>query len=434
MVNYLALQSAAPLGGHVLFLFLLQIGILLFAALMLGHAATKLGMPRIVGELLTGILLGPTLFGNVAPSWFAAVFPQTGQMQLLDAFGQIGCVLLVGFTGLQLDLNLVKRRGGTAARVSLPGLVIPLVLGVAAGFLVPASLLANGSQRVVFASFLGVAMSVSAIPVIAKTLIDLRLMHRNVGQLILVASTVDDVIGWLGLSIVTAMATIGIRADAVLFSVACLATVLIAALAVRPLIRVGLQIAARSGGATTPVLVVVVILIVSAITQRLGLEAVFGAMVAGVVLRATNVEIQSQLAPVRMFVVAVLAPTFFAMTGLRMDLSALTDPDVLLFFPALLAIAIVGKFAGAFIGAWASGLSRWEALALGAGMNSRGIIEVVAATAGLRLGVLTTETYTVIVLIAIVTSIMSPPILRFAATRITVTNEEKIRLSALEVT
>ncbi|MEU7769394.1 cation:proton antiporter [Nocardia sp. NPDC049190] len=423
-----------PLGGHTLFLFLLQIGVLLLAALILGQLANRLGMPRIVGELLTGIVLGPSLLGNVAPTWFATLFPQQSeQMQPLDAFGQVGCVLLVGLTGLQLDLALVKRRGGTAVKISLPGLVIPLGLGIGAGSLVPASLLADSSQRAVFAGFLGVALCVSAIPVIAKTLIDLKLMHRNIGQLILVSSTVDDVLGWLGLSIVTAMATTGLRAGAVLLSISTLAAFLVvASLVGRPLVTAGLRAAERSGGTTPAVLAVVVILTTSAITQRLGLEAVFGAMVAGIVLRAADVDIQARLAPVRLVVMAILAPVFFAMTGLRMDLSALANPIVLAFFPALLAIAVVGKFAGAFLGAWTSGLNRWEGLALGAGMNSRGIVEVVVATTGLRLGVLTTETYTVIVLIAIITSVMSPPILRLAAARIAETSEEQTRLRSLD--
>lgn len=424
-----------PIGGHSLFLFLLQVALLLLLALLMGRLAARVSLPPIVGELLTGIVLGPSLLGNVAPDWFVWLFPpRTEQFHLLDAFGQIGVLLLVGMTGLSLDLKLIRKRGSTAAKVSLPGLVIPLALGVAAGFLVPPALLAENSHRTVFAVFLGIAMCVSAIPVIAKTLIDLKLLHRNVGQLILISGTVDDIFGWLGLSIVTAMATTGVQAGGIARSVGFLALFLVVAFVIgRPLVRAAVRVTAKSAesGPTISVAVVIVLL-TSAGSHLLGLEAVFGALVAGMLIRNAGHGVVERLTPLRTLVMTVLAPVFFAMAGLRMDLSALAQPTVLLAAVVLLLIAIVGKFAGAFLGAWASGLNRWEALAIGAGMNARGVVEVVVAMVGLRLGVLSTEMYTIVVLIAIVTSLMSPPILRMAAARIEVTAGERLRLSEYE--
>jgi Kef-type K+ transport system membrane component KefB len=431
----LASGPVAPIGGHSLFLFLLQVALLLLLALLMGRLAARVSLPPIVGELLTGIVLGPSLLGNVAPGWFAWLFPQqTEQFHLLDAFGQIGVLLLVGMTGLSLDLKLIRKRGSTAAKVSLPGLIIPLGLGVGAGFLVPQSLLAEGSQREVFAVFLGIAMCVSAIPVIAKTLIDLKLLHRNVGQLILISGTVDDIFGWLGLSIVTAMATTGVQAGGIARSVGFLALFVAAAFVIgRPLVRAAVRVTAKSAESGPSIsAAVVIVLLMSAAGHLLGLEAVFGALVAGMLLRNAGHGVLERLAPLRTLVMTVLAPVFFAMAGLRMDLSALTQPTVLLAAVVLLLIAVAGKFAGAFLGAWASGLNRWEALAIGAGMNARGVVEVVVAMVGLRLGVLSTEMYTIVVLIAIVTSLMSPPILRKAAARIEVTAGERLRLSEYE--
>lgn len=424
-----------PIGGHSLFLFLFQLAMLLLLALLMGRLAARVSLPPVVGELLTGIVLGPSLLGAVAPGWFAWLFPQQPeQFHLLDAFGQVGVLLLVGMTGLSLDLGLVRKRGGTAAKVSLPGLVIPLGLGVGAGFLVPGDLLADGSDRAVFAVFLGIAMCVSAIPVIAKTLMDLRLLHRNVGQLILISGTVDDLFGWLGLSIVTAMATTGVQAGGIARSVGFLALFLVAAYVLgRPLVRAAVRATTRSAESGPAVsAAVVIVLLVSAASHLMGLEAVFGALVAGVLIRHAGHGVLERLAPLRTLVMTVLAPAFFAMAGLRVDLSALTRPDVLLAAAVLLLIAVAGKFAGAFLGAWASGLNRWEALAIGAGMNARGVVEVVVAMVGLRLGVLSTEMYTVVVLIAIVTSLMSPPVLRLAAARIEVTAGERLRLSEYE--
>ncbi|MCY0941371.1 cation:proton antiporter [Streptomyces antarcticus] len=433
----MALDPVPPIGGAPLALFFTQVGVLLLMATLLGRLAVRLKLPAIVGELLTGVILGPSLIGHSLPQVASRLFPHSAeQAHLLDAFGQIGVVLLVAITGLQLDTRLVRKRAATAARVSLPGFLIPLALGIGVGSLVPASLLAESSDRTVFAMFLGIAMSVSAIPVIAKTLMDLGLLHRNVGQLILVSGTVDDVLAWLGLSVVTAMATTGVHAAGLAETVGYLLLFVVGSLFVgRPLVRKVMRTTAKSAepGVTLGVTVVIVILF-SVTTHALGFEAIFGALVAGVLIRSGGKDVLTRLAPLRTFVMAVLAPVFFATAGLRMDLTALADPMVLATALLLLLIAVVGKFAGAFIGAWSSGLSRWEAVALGAGMNARGVVEVIVAMVGLRLGVLSTAMYTVIVLIAVATSLMGPPILRMAMSRLEVTAEEQLRRAELDDT
>ncbi|MEU8388638.1 cation:proton antiporter [Micromonospora sp. NPDC048843] len=443
----------APVAAHYLLVFLLQVSILLLLALLLGRLATRFGMPAVVGELCTGVLLGPSLLDHVAPGVADWLLPKdAGQFHLLDAVGQIGVLLLVGITGTEINFALVRRRGATAARVSIGGFIVPLGLGVATGYLLPASFLADEGDRTVFALFLGVAMCVSAIPVIAKTLMDMNLMHRNVGQLILSAGMVDDVFGWLMLSVVSAMATTGLRVQQVGLSLLYLLVVIgFAAFIGRPLVRSALRLAARSAEAGPIVATtVVIVLLGAAATHAMGLEAVFGAFVAGILIGMCGRTIRDQtaipgavdapirdrvrsgvdlgrLAPLRTVVLGVLAPLFFATAGLRMDLTALGDPVVLAAAIVVLLIAILGKFAGAYIGARASRLTRWEALALGSGMNARGVIEVIVAMVGLQLGVLSTAAYTVIVLVAIVTSLMAPPALRFTMRRVEHTAEEQLR-------
>jgi Kef-type K+ transport system membrane component KefB len=418
-----------PVGGHVLFLFLFQVGSLLLVARLLGQLAVRLSMPAVVGELLTGVVLGPSLLGQVAPDLAEWLFPRdTEQFHLLDSFGQIGVILLVGITGLQLDVGLVRRRATIAARISLPGVLIPLGLGIGVGHLLPGSLLST-PDRNVFALFLGIAMCVSAVPVIAKTLMDLKLFHRNIGQLILISATVDDIIGWAGLSIVTAMATTGLRAADAVQSIGYLLIFGCAvALVGRPVIPAVMRSAARSEDPGTALaMATAIILLCGATTHLLGLEAILGALAAGILIRASGGEVLRRLAPLRAFVASVLAPVFFAIAGLRIDLAALAEPAVFWTALLLLVIAIVGKFTGACIGALISRLNRWEAIALGAGMNARGVVEVVVAMVGLRLGVLNLATYTMIVLIAVVTSLMGPPILRVAMRRLEVTAEERLR-------
>ncbi|HEX6075720.1 MAG TPA: cation:proton antiporter [Micromonosporaceae bacterium] len=419
-----------PIEAHDLLIFLLQVGLLLILALLLGRLAVRLKMPAIVGELCAGVILGPSILQQSAPQLAQWLFPPDAeQFHMLDAIGQVGVLLLVGITGAHLDLALVRRRGVAAAKISGFGLVIPLGFGIATGLLLPGSLLGSGTDPVVFSLFLGVAMCVSAIPVIAKTLMDMGLLHRNIGQLTLTAGMVDDAFGWFMLSVVSAMATSGVRAGSVVLSLAYLVAVILFAVVVgRPLVAKVFQLAGRSQEAMPTIMTATALIILSAAgTHALGLEAIFGAFVCGILISEYGKPDPARLAPLRTVVLSVFAPIFFATAGLRMDLTALTRIDVLGAAALILAIAIVGKFVGAYIGARTSRLSNWEALALGAGMNARGVVEVIVAMVGLRLGVLNTATYTIIVLVAVVTSLMAPPILRVAMARVEQTEEEDLR-------
>ena len=424
----LAAAPVAPLSQHTLLVFLLQVAALLGIALLLGRLAVRFGLPALVGELLTGVLLGPSLLAHLAPDLQSWLLPaEREQMHILDGLGQFGVLLLVGVVGAHLDLAGLRRRRATALRISAFGLVIPLGLGIAAGLLAPAQLVADGSDRATFAFFVGVAMSVSAIPVIAKTLADMKLLHRDIGQLTLTAGMIDDAIGWTMLALVSAMATSGLSAGKVGDAVLDLALVLLFAWLVgRRIVDWAMKQAQKSRDNTPPVATAVVLILLGAGgTQWLGLEAVFGAFLVGIMISRSADP--ARLAPLRTVVLAVLAPIFLATAGLRIDLTALGDPEVLLSALVALAIAIFGKFAGAYLGARTSRMSNWEGVALGAGMNSRGVVEVVVAMVGLRLGVLTTETFTIVVLIAVVTSLMAPPILRWSMTRIEQTADENLR-------
>ncbi|MET9499915.1 cation:proton antiporter [Streptomyces sp. NPDC006552] len=428
-------MGAAPvptLASHTLLVFLLQLALLLVLALALGQLAARFGLPAIVGELLAGVVVGPSVLSHVWPAGADWLLPkETGQMHLLDAFGQVGVVLLVGITGMDLKFDLVRRRRLTAARVSLAGLLLPLGLGIGVGYLLPAALVPDGTSPTVFSLFLGVAMCVTAIPVIAKTLIDMNLLHRSIGQLTLAAGVIDDIVGWFLLSIVSAMATAGLSTGTIATSLLHpVAVVLVAWVAGRPLVKAALRAAGRSPSpAPTVATATVIVLLGAAATQALHMEAVFGAFVCGALIATSGELDREKLAPLRTTVLAFLAPVFFATAGIRMDLTALTRPVVLGAACVVLTVAILGKFAGAYLGAKLSGLGRWEALALGAGMNSRGVIEVVVAMVGLQLGVLGAESYTVIILVAIVTSLMAPPVLRVAMARIDENAEAQMGLT-----
>ncbi|MEU8567802.1 cation:proton antiporter [Streptomyces pathocidini] len=420
-----------PLPGDHLLLLLLQAGLLLLVAGALGQAARRCAMPAVVGELLAGVLLGPSVLFQFAPGLGRMLFPaDPGQFHLLDAIGQLSVVLLVGTIGLRTDAALLHRRGKALAHISGGGLLVPLGLGVGCGLLVPAALVPYGVSRQVFALFLGVAMCVSAIPVIARTLSDLNLLHREVGQLSIAAALLDDLFGWLMLSFVTALATTGTAGQIASALLLLLGVAILTVFPGRPIVR---AVMARCGHASDPpvtiVAVVALILLSASATHALGLEPILGAFLCGLLIGHSPAFRPASLTPLTTVVNRVLAPLYFTTVGLRTDLTVLADAQILPTALAVLAIAVAGKFTGVFVGALTARLGRWEALAIGAALNARGVIEVVIAGVGLRIGVLNTASFTVIVLIALTTSLMVTPILRWAMAHIQPTAQELHRLA-----
>ena len=426
-----AVTTVEPLAQHTLLVLLLQMGALLTLALALGRLAQRFGLPTVVGELASGVVLGPSLLAHAAPGISHWLFPADAtQMHLLDAVGELGVLLLVGFTGMHVDLRVVRRRGAKAAAVSAADLLPTLALGVWLGFALPGSQRPSGADPTVFAWFIGVAMCVSSIPVIGRVLVDMKIIHRNVGQLILVVGTIDDAVGWLSLSLVTALATTGMGGREIATPLWHLAVVIVVLTTVgRWTVRAVMGWAARSGsrGATIGA-TVILLLFAGAGSQALGFAAVFGAFQCGILIGSCGDEQQArQLEPLNATVLAFLSPVYFALAGLRIDLTSLAHVQVALWGVVALLVAVAGKFSGALVGGRFAGLDRWETLALGAGINARGVIQVVIAVVGVRLGLLSTAMYSIIVLIAILTPLMAPPLLRVAMRRIEHTDEERVR-------
>jgi Kef-type K+ transport system membrane component KefB len=410
----MAFHPLPSLDANSTLLFLTQLGSLLFLAMLLGGVARRFGLPPIVGELLAGILLGPSVLGDLTSGWISPA--NAAQIHLLDAVGLVAVALLVGLTGVHMDLGLLRRRRTVIVTVSACGLVLPLALGIAAGFLVPRGLLAEHGDRVTFAAFMGVAMCVSAIPVIAKILTDMKLLHSSVGQLVLSSSTVDDAAGWFLLSLVSAMVVSGLNAGSIVKSaLVMVGFVAVAWYIVRPIVNLAVKLASRSADSGPVVATAAVVIVAGAAAgQALGLEPVFGAFIAGILVGSSPALDRQRLDPLHSVVIHLLAPIFLATVGLRVNLRALGDPRVLAVAAAILAVAYFGKFAGAYSGARLSRLGHWEGVALGAGLNTRGVVEIVVASVGLRLGVLSGSMYTVVVLVAVFTSLSTPPLLRWA--------------------
>ena len=426
-----------PLGEHELFLFFLQFTLLLVVARALGELAVRAKLPSVVGELLGGFLIGPSLLGAVAPGLFETIFPGNAeQFHLLEIVSWLGVIMLLILTGLETDIGLIVKKGRGAAAISLGGVVVPFASGITLGFLLPESFLAAPDKRLVFALFLGTAMSISAIPVIAKVLMEMKIIRRDIGQVTLAAGMIDDTIGWILLSVVAGLATSGsIDVAAAGQSVLSVLVVLVLAFTVgrRFVSWVIRGLDNLVGGDMVKITgLMVLALAFGTVTHGLGLEAVLGAFLAGILVGQVK-RFDDRLRHVfEQVALGVFAPVFFAASGLRVDLAKLVEPRVLLVGLIVLAVAIGGKFLGAYVGARATKLGHWEALSLGAGMNARGAMEIIVATIGLSRGILTQEMYSIILMVAIVTSLMAPPLLRWTLSRVEIGDEERERLEAEE--
>jgi Kef-type K+ transport system membrane component KefB len=425
---------SAASHGEVLQL-VIQIAVLLASARVLGGLALRLGQPQVVGEILAGVVLGPSLLSGLLPWVGDYVLPQTeAQGFMLEVVALIGAMLLLVITGLETDLALIRRRIGLAFGVGIGGLVVPFLTGLILGFALPDRLVGNPSQRGVFALFVATALAISAIPVLAKILIDLDLMRREFGQTVLAAGMINDLTGWTLLGVVTALASAEAMSAGIVFqTVATVALfVLVTMTAGRFVVRRGLDLIQDRFRGRDFLLTLVIVLTFGwgAFSQALHLEPVIGAFAIGILFGGLPRLPTDVVHKLEAMALAVFAPIFFAVAGLKVNLGAILEPGLLLIALLVIVVATVGKVAGAYAGArWLSGQDHWSALAYGAGLNARGAIEIIIATIGLSLGILTTEMFSIIVLLAVVTSLTAPAALRYCLARVAPGVEEEARLA-----
>ncbi len=421
-----------PLSGHAVLLLLVQLTLLLTTARLGSELAQRLGLPSVVGELAAGILLGPTVLGHYSPDMFAMVFPQdANQFHLLEVVGILGMVLLLLLTGLETDLRLLKNLGRAALIASFMGMAIPFGTGYLLGEWMPDAYLAQPDKRTLFSFFLATGMSISAMPVIAKILIDLDLTKRNIGLVILSAGVIDDTAGWLILSVIAGAASHGEVQVAGLLTTVLLtgAFVGVAAFVVYPTSRWLIRIANRNFKTehTDLLFVLVITFICASVTEWIGVHAVFGAFIAGTLFRQITHLKTETVHRLESFVFTMLAPVFFGIVGLKVDLWKLGGGQML---GTVLAVACLGKLIGCTIGSMWGGLRFWEGLSIAVAMNARGAMELVVATIGLSLGILNQEMFSIIVVVAIVTSFLAPLGLRLTMRMVRLTQEEVNRMVA----
>ena len=418
--------------------FIAQLVVLILVGRLLGEIMLRLKQPAVMGQLIAGLMLGPSLFGAIVPDWQHALFPAAKEQKaMLDGIAQFGILLLLLLTGMETDLKLVRQSGRASLLASLGGIAMPFACGVALGELLPDSILPDPSKRLITALFLGTALSIASVKIVATVIREMNFTRRTVGQVILASAIIDDTLGWIIIAIIFSLALQG-HIDMLSIAKSVLGTLAFMGLsftvgrrAVFGIIRWVNDTFVSEFAVITAILVIMCVM--ATITDLIGVHTVLGAFVAGILVGESPILTRHIDEQLRGLIVAFFMPVFFGTAGLSADLTILKDPVILALTAGLTVIASLGKFGGAFLGGKLGGLTFRESLALGSGMNARGSTEVIVATIGLSMGALNPNLFTMIVTMAVITTTAMPPTLRWALARIPMRKDERHRLEREEM-
>ncbi|SDR63475.1 transporter, CPA2 family [Rhizobiales bacterium GAS113] len=438
IVPFIAVPQALAAGGEKAqapseAVFVAAIVVILLVSRLLGEVMRRLGQPAVTGQLLAGILLGPSVLGLLWPEAQHALFPRDpAQKSMLDAIAQFGVLLLLLLTGMDTDIKLIRKIGRAAVSVSLMGIAIPFICGVALGQFLPDTLIPHAEARLVTSLFLGTALSISSIKIVAMVVHEMDFMRRDLGQIIVASAIIDDSIGWIIIGLIFGIARAGtVELVPLLRSVVGVAIFLIVSLTLgRRAVSAAIRFVNDNMVSELPVITLILIIMgtMALVTNALGVQTVLGAFVAGILVGESPILTKLINAQLRGMVTSFFAPVFFALAGLSVDLTMLNSPEIALFTFGLILIASIGKFGGAFLGGTLGGLARSESLALAVGMNARGSTEVIVASIGLSMGALNQNLFTMIVTMAVLTTSAMPPTLRWALARVPLRAGEQERL------
>jgi Kef-type K+ transport system membrane component KefB len=390
-----------------------QLLVILVAARGLGALARRAGQPAVIGEIAAGLLLGPSLLGWMAPAASAALFPDAS-LPFLQLLSQVGVLLFMFVVGVDLEPSRLRGHAGVAIAVSNAGIVIPFILGVALAFGLYVPYAPAGVPFHSFALFCGIATSITAFPVLARILEEHHLTHTPLGVTALTCAAVDDVTAWSILAVVVAVTTSGGAVTTLLVTIGLSAAFVVVMFSVvRPALARVLDPATMGDTLSKArlALVLAVVLTAALVTEVIGIHALFGAFVAGTVMPVGGTFRAALRDRFDSLTAVLLLPIFFAYTGLRTHVGLLDDLAGWTACLAIIAIATVGKLGGTAVAARWSGLAWRDAMALGALMNTRGLMELIALNVGYDLGILSTEIFTMMVLMALVTTAMTGPLL-----------------------
>jgi Kef-type K+ transport system membrane component KefB/mannitol/fructose-specific phosphotransferase system IIA component (Ntr-type) len=399
---------------HVV-IFFLSISIMLVLARLLGEAFNRIKQPAIIGEILAGIILGPTILGTLLPGVYNALFPESPELEIaMDGITTMAVSLLLLVAGLEVDLALVIKEGKTALSTSIMGIVFPFALGFGVSYLFPQFMGIEADNKILaFSLFMGTAMSISALPVIARILMDLNIFKTQIGFIIISSAMLNDLLGWIIFSIILGMLGSGIThmsfLETMLLTLGFVAVTLTVVKYVINLILPKIQKNFSYPGGVLN-LIMALAFLGAAFTEYIGIHAIFGSFLMGIAIGDSANLKERTRDIIQQFVNNIFAPLFFISIGLRVNFILNFDLPLVLLF---LIIAFAGKVIGCGLGAYWSGVNKYDSVAIGFGMNSRGAMEIILGLIALQYGLIQEKVFVALVVMALVTSISSAPVMNY---------------------
>jgi len=409
---------------HPLAMLLLQIVTIVLVARLFGMLFKKLNQPSVIGEIVAGIMLGPSFMGHFFPAISHTLFPvaSLGNLQFLS---QIGLVLFMFVVGMELDLHILKKKATDAIVISHASILLPFFLGLSLALYLYSEFAPEGVGFLSFCLFTGIAMSITAFPVLARILQERGLTKTRMGTIAITCAAADDITAWCILAVVIAIVKAGSVLNALVTVFLAIAYVLVMLKVVRPFLeRVGRKHAEKETLSRPVTAMFFITLLCSAYaTEAIGIHALFGAFMAGVIMppgfRLRNIITEK----VEDVALIILLPLFFVFTGLRTEIGLLNNAHLWGVCLMIIAVAIIGKFAGSALTARFVGMSWHDSLAIGALMNTRGLMELIVLNIGYDIGVLSREIFTMMVIMALVTTFLTGPVLDILDYRIKMKKE-----------
>jgi len=397
---------------HPLAILLAQIVVVILVARAFGWICTKIGQPMVIGEIVAGIVLGPSLMGMYLPELSAALFPAQS-MANLQFLSQIGLILFMFVIGMEIDLKVLRNQAHEAVVISHASIVIPFALGMGLSYFIYEAFAPPNINFLSFGLFMGIAMSVTAFPVLARIAQERGIHKTRIGTIVITCAAADDITAWCILAAVIAIVKAGTLMSALYVILLAVGYVILMVRVVKPFLkRVGDLHTSRENLSKRIVAIFFVTLIISSyVTEVIGIHALFGAFMAGAIMPENAKFRNLFIDKIEDVALVLLLPLFFVFTGLRTQIGLLNDPSLWKLTGAIILVAVMGKFAGSMIAAKFVGQNWKDSLTIGALMNTRGLMELVVLNIGYDLGVLSPEIFAMMVIMALLTTFMTGPAL-----------------------
>ena len=400
----------------ILFFTLLELAIIVTAGRVGGALARRLGQAAVVGEILIGIALGPSLFGLIFPDAFALVFRST-MPEPLQLLSGLGLVLLMFQVGMEFDFSHLRDRThrSAAVRIAVASLIVPFAIGLVVGYFT-APILAPAANRLHSTLFIATAFSITALPVLGRIMLELNMTRMPLGVIAITAAAINDVVGWLMLALITMIVATSFDGTGFGLKVALVGGFVAACIRiVRPVLKKAIRRSNLTGGALSPNLLgglLAAVFLAGMATYELGIFTIFGAFMIGVVLFDEPQLVALWRERVGQFVMVFFLPIFFTYTGLRTSIAGIDTLAAWGWCLAITAFATIGKLVPAYIAARSAGLRHQEATMLGFMMNTRGLMELIVINVGLDLGVISKPMFTMLVIMSVISNVITTPVLR----------------------